>query len=197
MRIERIDPATLSLADLVNAPEGLYHITPNMDGGYIMGPLEGTSLSFLQNEYLIVRVGDDEDFVPQPVEKPIRKRENLTYKIESHDSTESIFVAFRPENGGIRISFKDKDAAEMYFNYFREQFYTSKTGASVITVSNIYSDLGLVNWNHEDCDDWGWYTLDGGTCRYITEVTKTRGTKMWGFLLKRPTKLYETKKREA
>ena len=93
------------------------------------------------------------------------------------------------------MNFKDKESAQAYFDYFREQFYTSTTGASVITVSNIYKDLNIVNWNPEDCDDWGWYTLDGGTCRYISDVRKTRNTKMFGFTLSKPTKLYESKKR--
>ena len=203
MRITEIDPATLSLADLDNDSQGLYIIVPNSEGSsYELKSMDNFSLSFMKMEHLIVRISSDDIFEEAPVveEKPKRGYSTrgtfpLTYKFFGCDPTESIFVDFKPESGGIRISFNDKESAQAYFNYFREQFYTSTTGASVITVSNIYKDLNVVNWNPEDCDDWGWYTLDNGTCRYISDVRKNKNNKKFGFTLSKPTKLYESKKK--
>lgn len=216
MIIKRINPETLSLMDLRRNSHCLYCITErnpnesNYNSHFVMRKVTDKSLDFLNEDHMILMIvsGDenedeldlsmpekDETKEPDKAE-PSRKREERTYALNSSDPTESIFVEFKPTRGEIRVNFKEKECAEVYFNYFREQFYTRTTGASVITVSNIYQDLGIVNWNKEDCDDWGWYTIDSGTCRHISEVRKTKNSKMFGFTLSHPTKLYETKKRE-
>ena len=197
MRLDVIDPKTLTLTDMIADMNNLFylHIPQDMCKP-VLTPMNRGSIALLSDDALIVKIllGDQEEADEAPVqEEKSQNDRSLTYKLFSNDPTESIFVEFRPE--GIRVNFKDKESAQAYFDYFREQFYTSTTGASVITVSNIYKDLNVVNWNPEDCDDWGWYTLDGGTCRYISDVRKTRNTKMFGFTLSKPTKLYESKKR--
>lgn len=198
MRIETVNPESLTLACLMmNKASELYflHMSDELSKP-ILTPISVGSFSLLTEDSLLVRITLDEEAQPEETATKTRKpRESLTYKLFSNDPTESIFVEFRPD-GDIRVSFKDKESAQAYFEYFREQFYTGTTGASVITVSNIYKDLNLVNWKPEDCDDWGWYTQDCGHCRHITDVTKTRNSKMFGFTLKRPTKLYESKKRD-
>ena len=202
MRLEVLDPKKLTLDDMMGNISELYylHVPEDTLGKPVLTPIGIGGLGLLKSDSLLLRIvpGEVEEMVELEVvnDQLKRTREAWTYKLFSNDPTESIFVEFRP-TGDIRVNFKDKESAQAYFDYFREQFYTSTTGASVITVSNIYKDLNLVNWNPEDCDDWGWYTLDNGTCRYITEVLKTRNTKMYGFTLKKPTKLYETKKKGA
>ena len=197
MRLDVIDPKTLTLTDMIADMNNLFYLhIPEGMGKPVLTPMNKGSIALLSDDALIVKIllGDQEEADEAPVqEEKSQNDRSLTYKLFSNDPTESIFVEFRPE--GIRVNFKDKESAQAYFDYFREQFYTSTTGASVITVSNIYKDLNVVNWNPEDCDDWGWYTLDGGTCRYISDVRKTRNTKMFGFTLSKPTKLYESKKR--
>lgn len=212
MVIKRINPETLTLSELRRNSHCLYCITKQDDCGskytdsFVMKKVTRNTLDFMDEDHMILMITSDEeneldldtsDSKENDESKDVRKREELTYALNSSDSTESIFVEFRATKGEIRVNFKDKECAQMYFNYFREQFYTSTTGASVITVSNIYQDLGIVNWNKEDCDDWGWYTIDGGTCRHISEVRKTKNSKMFGFTLSHPKKLYETKKKEA
>ncbi len=179
--------------------------------GLGLWPVSKHGITNLQNnDFLIVKITDgkmgeevedkSEEVPETPAIEEMRHRRtrvaNRTYKLNSNNKDETIFVEYRPGTGAIRVNFKDKESAQTYFEYFREQFYTGTTGASVITVSNIYKDLNLVNWKEEDCDDWGWYTQDFGPCRKISEVLKTKNTKMYGFTLKCPEKLYETKKRE-
>lgn len=198
MNITMLNPEELTLGSLVKHKGELYTI--RMVGGKpIFGPI---SLDKIDDDMCVLRICDIlvEPENEPPVKKSYRNgpRVGLTYKFNGSDETGSIFVDYRPESGGIRVSFNDKESAEVYFNYFREQFYTYTTGASVITVSNIYKDLNIVNWRPEDCDDWGWYTLDGGTCRHISSsVTKNRNNKRFGFTLSKPTKLYESKKKET
>lgn len=206
MNIKRINPETLTLAELNHNANYLYCLSsePNKRYDeqparrhYELKPLINHSLEVLGRDHILLLITDDEEEIEEstaPTER--RTREERTYALNSSDPTESIFVEFKPTRGEIRVNFKEKECAEVYFNYLREQFYTRTTGASVITVSNIYQDLGVVNWNKEDCDDWGWYTIDSGTCRHISEVRKTKNSKMFGFTLSHPTKLYETKKRE-
>ena len=195
MRLETIDPKTLTLTDMISDMSNLYYLhVPKEMSKPVLTPMSMGSVGLLNDDSLLVRIIPGED-IPAEEKKTVRSYERRTYGFSGADPTETIMVEYRPAEGDIRVNFKDKEIAEKYFDYFREQFYTSTTGASVITVSNIYKDLNLVNWNPEDCDDWGWYTLDNGTCRYITEVMKTRNSKLWGFTLKKPTKLYESKKK--
>lgn len=205
MKLETVDQSKLTLTDMMNNMSELYflHYADEL-GKPVLTPMSLGSLSILENDSLLVRIRSDEDAdTPVVVNEPKSERVYgnrhhtvLTYKHFGNDPTESIFVEFRPENSGIRVSFKDKESAELYLNYFREQFYTRTTGASVITVSNIYKDLNQVNFDEEECNDWGWYTLDNGTCRYISSyVTKNKNSKRYGFTLSKPTKLYESKKK--
>lgn len=205
MKAVIVDPKTLSLTEMMDGMSELYflHVEDALSKP-VLTPIGIGSLDILNKDSLLLRItpgefDQEEDEDPPVEEKSKRYYGNqysspMTYKLFSNDPTESIFVDFKP-TGDIRVSFNDKESAQAYFEYFREQFYTSTTGASVITVSNIYKDLNIVNWKPEDCDDWGWYTLDGGTCRYISDVRKNKSNKRFGFTLSRPTKLYESKKK--
>ena len=203
MKATVINPKELSVGDMLEHASELYflHISDEL-GKPVLTPISIGSLGILNEDSLLMRITHaDSDISPEPREvkkTSSRRYEQLTYKFNGQNSNGVIRVDFRPESGGIRVSFPDRESAQTYFEYFRDQFYTSKTGASVITVSNIYKDLGLVNWKPEDCDDWGWYTLDSGTCRHISGyVTKNKDEKRYGFTLSRPTKLYESKRKEA
>lgn len=211
MNLTVLNPDTLSFNEIITNMDDLYYVAKsNTTNTLALWPVAKHGVFNLQNkDFLIVKIADGkmEEEVEEKVEVPetpaieeMRHRRtrvaNRTYKLNSSNKDETIFVEYRPGTGAIRVNFKDKESAQTYFEYFREQFYTSTTGASVITVSNIYKDLNLVNWKEEDCDDWGWYTQDFGPCRKISEVLKTKNTKMYGFTLKCPEKLYETKKRE-
>lgn len=207
MKLEVINPETMTLAEIISSGKDLFYIVNGSVHKYKLQSLADSGIS-VEGDYILVKITDEDEEIIETVdeskeeEKPQRFYGNrnvtsLTYKFFGNDPTESIFVEFRPENSGIRVSFNDKESAQAYFEYFREQFYTSTTGASVITVSNIYKDLNLVNWDPDDCDDWGWYTLDSGTCRYITEVRKNKNSKRFGFTLTKPTKLYESKRKES
>ena len=203
MIAEVIKPMALSVGEMLEKSSELYYLHVSEElGKPILTPVNVGSLGILREDSLLMRIIMDEcDISDEPEEvheepKNRRRFEALTYKFNGQDPNGIIHVEFRPESGGIRVSFPDKESAQTYFDYFREQFYTSKTGASVITVSNIYKDLNLVNWDPNDTDDWGWYTLDYGTCRYISRVTKNKNAKRYGFTLSRPTKLYESKRKE-
>ena len=211
MKLEVIDPKIMTLAEIISNAADLFYIVDGNLHKYRLQSLADNGIQ-VEGDYILVKITDEDPEMeglevlveeePQVEEEPKRKKYHgnqyscpLTYKFFGNDPTESIFVDFKP-TGEIRVSFNDKESAQAYFEYFREQFYTSTTGASVITVSNIYKDCNLVNWKPEDCDDWGWYTLDNGTCRYITEVRKNKNNKRFGFTLSRPTKLYESKKKD-
>lgn len=213
MNVSVVNPETLSLKDLMANMSELYYL--HMEDTLskpILTPVSIGTLNLLNEDSLLLKIIPGEVEAEPEAEKPKSKprgwREKRTYAFTGYDPTGAIYVEFRKtgtNDGDIRVNFKDKESAQAYFEYFREQFYTGTTGASVITVSNIYKDLNLVKkdennpdgWDPTECDDWGWYTIDHGTCRMITEVLKTRNMKMYGFTLKRPTKLYETKKRDA
>jgi hypothetical protein len=128
-------------------------------------------------------------------DKPHRTWEKLTYKFDGYSDNGQIKVESRPD-GSIRISFKEKADAQTYRDYFRERFYASNNGADAISVKSIYDDLHLVNedgmpkYDVIECGRWGYLSLDGGTCKYISEVSKTIGLDMYGFTIKRPIKLY-------
>ena len=207
MKATVINPKELSVGDMLEHASELYflHISDEL-GKPVLTPIGTGSLGILNEDSLLMRITHADSDISTPIGEEVknvststrRRYEQLTYKFNGQNSNGVIRVDFRPDSGGIRVSCPDKESAQTYFEYFREQFYTSKTGASVITVSNIYKDLGLVNWKPEDCDDWGWYTLDSGTCRHISGyVTKNKDEKRYGFTLSRPTKLYESKRKEA
>lgn len=202
MEVKIMNPEELTLKSLVKHRGELYTIRV-VNGKPIFGPI---SLDKIDEDMCVLRIVDaymesevePAEELPTKVCYGAKRREQLTYKYDGTDTSGNIHVKFRSESGGIRISFNDKESAEAYFDYFREQFYTHTTGASVITVSNIYDDLHVVNYDKEACNDWGWYTLDGGTCRYISSyVTKDKDAKRYGFTLKRPTRLYESKRKTA
>ena len=211
MNLEVLNPNTLSFNEIMSNVNNLYYVAENNSTKtFNLLPVSKHGMFNLKNkDFLIVKItgGETADDIPEEmvevkvpaIEEMRHKRTrvaNRTYKLNSSNRDETIFVEYRPGTGSIRVNFLDKESAQTYFEYFRDQFYTSTTGASVITVSNIYKDLNLVNWKPEDCDDWGWYTQDYGPCRKISEVLKTKNTKMYGFTLKCPEKLYESKKRE-
>lgn len=201
MKLEVMDANTLTLAEIISNAEDLFYI---VDGNLHKYKLQSLADSGIQvdGDYILVKITDEDPEPEVVVEEQPKVEESkkkpkgnqysapLTYKFFGNDSTESIFVEFRP-TGDIRVSFKDKESAQAYFEYFRDQFYISTTGASAITVYTIYKDLNLVNWKEKeaDCDTWGWKTLSNGPCRYITEVRKNVNNMRFGFTLRKPTKL--------
>lgn len=202
MDIRIINRETLTFDSVIRHRKELYAVSVH-DGEPVMEPI---SLDNMGENSCILRICMAEEKPvdmstetleePKPAKTPgrsysgtVRRRSNLTYKLFSSDETESIFVEFRPANSGIRVSFKDKESAGAYFEYFRDQFYKTANGPDFISVSSIYKDLNIVNWKPEDCDNWGWPTLDHGPCHYISGVTKNQNAKRYGFTLSRPREL--------
>lgn len=194
MDIKTIDMDKLTLTEVFKSGDSLYVIRENENGTYEMNRLLTDDKGFTRDIFgngdcAIVMLGNKstesrKEATKVNREPPTKRRGQLTYKYNGPFPKGRI--EFRPENSGIRISFYDKKDAEEYFDYFREQFYTRDIPA--ISISSIYKDLAVVNYNSTECDKWGYPTLDGGKCKYMPEyVTKTRGPKtMYGFTLKRP-----------
>ncbi len=208
MNVEIIDMSNLTFETAMRHKSELYSLSMK-DGTPIIKPLslESGAIEVLLRitEKPTNVVGKDiskstkEVEVAPPVDKkrdkPHRAWEKLTYKFEGYSDNGQIKVEPRPD-GSIRISFKEKADAQMYRDYFREQFYASTNGADAVSIKSIYGDLHLVNsdgspkYDVIECGRWGYLSLDGGTCKYISDVSKTIGIDMYGFTLKRPTKLY-------
>lgn len=144
-----------------------------------------------------VSIKESQPPVDKKRDKPIKTWVRQTYKIDSSNEQKTIFVTGRRE-GHIRVSFTNKDSAQNYYERIRELFYAKVSGADALTVGSIYDLLGIVNYDKDECAKWGYLCLDGGTCRYISEVNKTVGEgEYWGFTLKHPIKLYGETKEKA
>lgn len=197
MDIKTLNLDTITLRDVFSRGDSLYVIKENQDGTYEMNRLmSDDKLSrdiFGYGDCAVISIasGSKDQIASQiairnDYKASISKRRGrLTYKYDGEFPKGRI--EFRPAISGIRISFYDKKDAEEYFDYFREQFYTQDIPA--ISISSIYKDLSVVNYNEEECNRWGYPVLDGGPCKYLASegITKTRGPEgMYGFTLKRP-----------
>lgn len=201
MNIEIIDPSTLTLNDAIKHQYSLYYITKNPNNGinpYNLKSLSKEGLEIPNAEYILCKIiADDEEPEAEPLpdkkrDKPAKPYERLTYRCETQDASGNIFVDCRPD-GTIRVNFKDKESAKAYMEYIRELFYHSTSGTDYLTVFYIFKELRQVDIPDDArkaSETWGYPTLDGGECRYISEVAKTRDKNMFGFTLKRPQKLY-------
>ena len=209
------NPKNMSFGDIMKLRKQMYVITLNNGKPEI----EAMTFDNVTDESVVIFIAKEEcdDYakvqeelpdkeLPPPVDKkrdkPRRMYERLTYKFDGWSSDGKCRVDSRPD-GSIRVSFHEKDDALEYRDYFREQFYISNTGADALSVDSIYSDLKLVNpdgtpmYDYESCRKWGYVSQDHGTCKYISEVSKTIGLDMFGFTLKRPVKLYGMTKENA
>lgn len=209
MNVKIMDMSNLTFESAMKHKDELYSLTME-DGKAILRPLSldsgiGSVLlriieddipeKVLENTADKIKEIEAEPPVDKKRDKPHRTWEKLTYKFDGYSDNGQIRVESRPD-GSIRISFKEKADAQTYRDYFREQFYASNNGADAVSVKSIYGDLHLVNndgspkYDVIECGRWGYLSLDGGTCKYISDVSKTIGIDMYGFTLKRPTKLY-------
>lgn len=203
MHIEKLNMSELTF-DQVMADQGeLYFLYFNGKRQATLTPVNSGKLDYLSDIYdkTLVRITDEpvEKDIPEvesaPSVKERKTYERRTYKLDSWDEQKVIEVESKID-GSIRINFHDKDSAEIYFNHIRDMFYKRPNlgdEADWLSVSTIYKELKVVNWEASDCDDWAWPRLDYGTCRYISEVNKTKNKHMWGFTLRAPQKLYGTK----
>lgn len=207
MKLEIINPENLTLSQAIKEQYSLYYIRENHLGvsTFSLVPFDKEGLALPKDEFLLVKLTSETDQVveniheiipdsdvkvKEPAPKTYSPRERRTYKIDSWDEHKIIEVESRPD-GAIRCNFKDKDSAQIYFEYIREMFYMTSSSDLYLSVSTIYDELKVVNWDHEKCDDWGWPMLDGGQCRYISpQVLKTKNKNMWGFTLNAPQKIY-------
>lgn len=204
MNVTLMDMSTLTFESAMKHKDELYSIVLE-NGEPVLKPLSldsglGAVLLRIKKDGAEMDIPKIEEAETAPPEdkkrdKPHRTWEKLTYKFDGYSDNGQIRVESRPD-GSIRISFKEKADAQTYRDYFREQFYASNNGADAVSVKSIYGDLHLVNGDGSpkydviECGRWGYLSLDGGTCKYISDVSKTIGLDMYGFTLKRPTKLY-------
>lgn len=208
MRLEVLDPSTLTLDYAIRNQYSLYYITRNPDNGikpYEFKALAKEGLELPKAEYILCCIThDDEDNEPEAIppvdkkrDKPVKSYERLTYRCNTSDETKNIFVDCRPD-GSIRVNFKDKDSAKVYQEYIREMFY-SRVSGDYLVLNTIFHELRQVNKNDEEKEareaskTWGYPTQDFGEIKYISEVAKTRDANFFGFTLKRPQKLYGVK----
>lgn len=215
MDVKVIDRASLTFNNLVTYKDQLFVINLNGD----IPAMEPLTLSNVNDDSVILRIYDKNHFrfgsgdistsnavdeneeelppPPDPVrDKPLRTWTRLTYKLDEISEDGERMVEARPD-GSIRVSFSNKDDAQSYRDYIREQFYISKTGADALTIGSIYQELKFVNYDEVECAKWGYLSMDHGTCKYISDVSKTAKTGMFGFTLKRPIKLYGTTRENA
>ena len=196
MRLEQLNPKELTLDYVMKNQYELFYILEqegNSINPYKFQSFAKDGLALPKDNYILVRITSDieelELATTTEIEKEKKPRFVRTYRYDGVSSDGIVEVETRI-NGEIRVNFKDKESADLYYNYIRDFFYKSTTGADWLTVSTIFKELKLVNWNPEDCDDWGWPTLDHGTLRHMTDVKKTFNKKMYGFTLSAPQKLY-------
>ena len=128
-------------------------------------------------------------------DKPLKTWERQSYKVNCTRNDGALMIEGRPK-GEIRVSFNDKEDAQAWFEHIREIFYTKHSQADAISVANIYDELGLTDedfpsdYTREEGEKWGYLTVEHGPIKYISEVSKTKNSKLWGFTIKRPIKIY-------
>ena len=218
MKLEQLDKNTLTLDQIIKMKKELYFIGYDPDlNRAAMCPLAdiiGRTTDMFGLEHMVVRIGSWEDQVAEPcptkidthnVElehqvdnvrvKPLRSYERRTYKINSIKKDGSIMIEGRPK-GEIRVSFSDKDDAQAYFERLREIFYENVSHADIITIDNIYTELGFTkedlpaDYSKDEGDKWGYLTVKNGPIKYISSINKTKNSKLWGFTIKKPIRIY-------
>lgn len=185
MIVEVLDPKELTLDQAIGCSKELYFIHMKKNIPEFIA-FNSESIANLAKDKVLVRIITD-DIQDEP-KKQDRTYTRRTYKLDSCDSNNIVEVESRI-TGEIRVNFNDKESAELYRKHIAKLFYKNTTGADWLTVSTIYEELKVVNWKHEDCDTWVWPTIDSGTLRNISEVTKTKGRNKFGFTLSAPKKI--------
>lgn len=214
MKLEQIDKSTLTLDQLMTMKNELYYIGMNLDlNKAYMRPLTeviNRASDPFDSEYLIVKIAsgsaevvevkaDEDDELEPPVDKvrdkPLRTWERQSYKVSCIKKDGSIMLEGRPK-GEIRVSFSDKEDAQAYWERIREIFYKNVSHADAISVDNLYAELGFTeedlpsDYSKEEGDKWGYLTIEHGPVKYVSDVSKTKNSKLWGFTVKRPIKIY-------
>lgn len=215
MKLEQLDKNTLTLDQIIKMSKELYLIgyDPVLNRA-AMCPLSnvlGRDTIAFNGDHIVVRINSGEE-VPQvlpkidtegeiepPVDKvrdkPLRTWERQSYKVCCIKKDGSIMLEGRPK-GEIRVSFSDKDDANAYFERIRDIFYKNVSNADAISVDNLYAELGFTeedlpsDYSKEEGNKWGYLTIEHGPVKYISEVSKTKNSKLWGFTIKRPIKIY-------
>ena len=192
MKLEQINPTQLTLDMAIKDRQSLYYIVASDDkeSPYKLLSFSKEGLNLPANDYILIKLD-----VPQ-VEKVItennkksaspKKRLERDYKFVGMNDNNTIRISWSitgNKYGGIRVSFERKEDANDYHDYFREQFYNRDI--SSINVKSIYEDLGINKDKIEkECPNawkWGYPVLGNGPCKYMTEVTKNKNDKWYGF----------------
>lgn len=215
MKLEQLDKNALTLDQIIKMSKELYVIgydpTLNRAGMCPLADVIGRDTIAFDCDHIIVRINSGETVIPvlaktdteeelePPVDKvrdrPLRTWERQSYKVNCIKKDGSIMLEGRPK-GEIRVSFSDKEDAQAYFERIREIFYKKVSDADAISVDNIYAELGFTeedlpsDYSKEEGNKWGYLTIDHGPIKYISEVSKTKNSKLWGFTIKRPIKIY-------
>lgn len=216
MKLEQIDKNTLTLDQIIKLKKELYVIGYDSDlnraGMCPLVDVISRVSDIFDGEHVVVRISmgnetvcqapikiDTEEELEPPVDKvrdkPLRTWERQSYKVNCIKKDGSIMLEGRPK-GEIRVSFSDKEDAQAYFERIREIFYKNVSQADAISVDNLYAELGFTeedlpsDYSKEEGDKWGYLTVEHGPIKYISEVSKTKNSKLWGFTVKRPIKIY-------
>lgn len=205
MRLEIVDPKTLTLDDAIKHQYSLFYIVENFDNcimPYRFLSFSKEGLALPTDKYILVKLArtSEEEETQEPKEAPVQIATKPTkrmvgrndYKFTGMNDANTIRIT--PSNvgrkyGGIRVSFPSKEDALAIFDYFREQFYSRDV--SSISIESIYEDLGIskerIAANCPNAKKWGYPTLNGGKCKYLSEyITKNRGDNWFGFTFDPP-----------
>lgn len=198
MNIEQINPISLTLDMAIKEKDSLFYIVKGDDEQpYKLLSFSKEGLNLPSDNYILVKLTGASHKETKPVseekEEPIKKevtpkkRLDRDYKFTGMNDAETIRITWAitgNKYGGIRISFPNKEDANDYHDYFREQFYNRDI--SSIDIASIYEDLGISKERIEqECPGamkWGYPALKGGACKYMTAtVTKNKNDNWYGF----------------
>ena len=198
MKLEQIDPKSLPLEDAIKNQNLLYYIIESDDetAPYKFSSFSKEGLALPGDNYILVQITKAANVAvnePVKVEKkpePARLTKRgvaRDYKFTGLNDAGTIQISWgvsADKYGTIRVSFPNKEDANDYHDYFREQFYNRDI--SSIDIASIYEDLGIskerIAKESPGAWKWGYPTLHNGPCKYITEmVTKNKNDKWYGF----------------
>lgn len=197
MKIEQINPISLTLDMAIREKDSLFYIVEgNDEQPYKLLSFSKEGLNLPSDNYILVKLTGASYKETKPVseekEEPIKKevmpkkRLDRDYKFTGMNDNNTVRIAWSitgNKYGGIRVSCEQKEDATDYYDYFREQFYNRDI--SSINVKSIYEDLGVGKERIEkECPGavkWGYPALKSGACKYMTEVTKNKNDKWYGF----------------